>query len=366
MTSMNRPHYLSPVKQTARLLFAYKNFAAVHGISHIGLGVSQMHTANTLHRQGVWTKVAPINSVADLRKELLAKQATAVLQDDVRVSHVILAAPWLTTAELNSLLYDFHDVCFVVVCHSNCAFLAADTGAIRRLKEMIGLQVSTPNFHLAGNSQRFCHWAQNAYGHTVITLPNLYDVSTFKKLSPHRKYSNPLQVGCFGSMRPLKNMFTAAAASMEVSERLGMDVEFHVTGGRDDYQSTIKPIAELFSDNHRVKLVQHNWMTWTDFRRLVSRMHVMMQPSFTESFNLVTADGVAEGVPSAVSTAIDWAPPRWQVEADDANALAGASIRLLNDLDAPHDGQDSLRKYVVSGTKDWMDYICPMHVAMGT
>ncbi len=31
-------------------------------------------------------------------------------------------------------------------------------------------------------------------------------------------------------------------------------------------------------------------------------MHLLLQPSYTESFNMVTADGVAEGVASVVST----------------------------------------------------------------
>ena len=51
-------------------------------------------------------------------------------------------------------------------------------------------------------------------------------------------------------------------------------------------------------------------------------MHLLMQPSYTESFNVVTADGVAEGVPSVVSDAIDWAPDNWKAPVDDAHAMA--------------------------------------------
>ena len=158
-------------------------------------------------------------------------------------------------------------------------------------------------------------------------------------------------------MRPLKNMFTAACSAMEIAERLGADVEFHVTTGRDNSSGTIRPIAELFAENHRVKLVEHGWMDWPSFRRLVSRMHLLLQPSFTESFNIVTADGIAEGVASAVSKAIDWVPRKWQVEADDTNELASTAMHLLHDLDAPHDGQRALRAYVAAGLQDWQDYL---------
>ena len=61
-----------------------------------------------------------------------------------------------------------------------------------------------------------------------------------------------------------------------------------------------------------VKLVENGWQSWPKFRQSVAHMHLLLQPSYTESFNMVTADGVAEGVPSVVSHAIDWAPEHWK------------------------------------------------------
>ena len=57
-----------------------------------------------------------------------------------------------------------------------------------------------------------------------------------------------------------------------------------------------------------VRLVENAWQTWPQFRQTVRHMHLLLQPSYTESFNVVTADGIAEGVPSVVSDAIEWAP----------------------------------------------------------
>ena len=226
---MDRPHHLSPKKETVRISFAYRNFAAKAGISHIGLGVSQMHTATTLRRNGYWTKVVPIVSPEDIRKELLG-----TVYHEIPYSHVVMAAPWIEIQDLQKLAYDWHDTNFVVICHSNCAFLSADTGAVKRLRELAGLQLHAPNFHLAGNSTRFSHWADYAYGHKILRLPNLYDCATLKTPSPHARLRDHLRIGCFGAMRPLKNMFTAACATMEIAERLGADVEFHVTTGRDN------------------------------------------------------------------------------------------------------------------------------------
>ncbi len=47
---------------------------------------------------------------------------------------------------------------------------------------------------------------------------------------------------------------------------------------------------------------------------------------------MVTADGIAEGVPSVVSEAIDWAPRSWKAPVDDANAMARIGRKLLQPL----------------------------------
>jgi hypothetical protein len=54
----------------------------------------------------------------------------------------------------------------------------------------------------------------------------------------------------------------------------------------------------------------------------VALMVLMMQPPYSGSFNIVTADGVAEGVASVVSDAIAWAPDGWKAETDDVREIA--------------------------------------------
>ena len=95
------------------------------------------------------------------------------------------------------------------------------------------------------------------------------------------------------------------------------------------------------------------------FRAVVARMHLMLQPSYTESFNMVTADGIAEGVPSVVSTAIDWVPRDWQVCADNVLGIAKTAKRLLRNPAAGADGYRALRTYVADGMKSWQAYLTP-------
>ena len=93
-------------------------------------------------------------------------------------------------------------------------------------------------------------------------------------------------------------------------------------------------------------------MPWAKFRQLVGSMHLLLQPSFTESFNVVTADGVHQGVPSVVSDAIDWAPARWQANPDDAEDLVRVAQYLLKTPQAVDDGQAGARQLRGAGSPD--------------
>jgi glycosyltransferase involved in cell wall biosynthesis len=106
-----------------------------------------------------------------------------------------------------------------------------------------------------------------------------------------------------------------------------------------------------------VKLVENGWQTWTQFRQTVRHMHLLMQPSYTESFNVVTADGVAEGVSSVVSDAIDWAPKGWRAPVDDANAMARVGRKLLESRWAPRQGLAALKRYNRKATHAWSEFL---------
>lgn len=85
-------------------------------------------------------------------------------------------------------------------------------------------------------------------------------------------------------------------------------------------------------------------------------MHLLLQPSYTESFNMVTADGVAKGVPSVVSDAIDWVPAYWRADVDDVCDIARVARHLLFDAQAPIDGLKALNRYVKRGLYAYREY----------
>ena len=323
------------------IVLAYKNFAANKNISHIGLGVAAINTAKVLTRAHIKTSVWPIVSAADL----------AIQLKKTRIDHVIISAPWISAQELYGLSTEFHDTQFTVCCHSNVGFLQADRNGVKLLRDTMDVQQSTMNVHLAGNTIRFSEFIEHAFGAKCAFLPNLYYLDDAPQ-APYRPFvAGTLKIGAFGAVRPLKNLMSSAAAALEIARKLQVPLELWISEGRAEGggEVSLNSVKEMVAGLPGVSLKFNGWQTWPEFRRTVGSMDLLLQPSYTESFNMVTADGVAEGVPSVVSPAIDWAPESWQADPDDTLEISRIGRRLLLDPLAAVEGLDHLKKYVRRG-----------------
>jgi len=330
------------------VILAYKNFAANRNISHIGLGVAAINTAKVLRRSGIKTDVWPIINAADLR---------ARLRSDSH-DHVIISAPWIPAAEMQALSSEFSDTQFAVNCHSNVGFLQADRNGVKLVREMMELEMGTANVHLAGNSRRFCDWVQAAFSAPCTYLPNLYYLENSAPF-PRRPFSDgTLRMGVFGATRPLKNLMSAAGAALEIAQSLRAPLELWLSAGRAEGggEGVLGAVKEMLHGLPHVNLIMSGWQTWPQFRKTVAHMHLLLQPSYTESFNMVTADGIAEGVPSVVSEAIDWAPNHWKADVDDVLDISRTGRRLLADPRAAQEGFRALESCVADGLQAYKRY----------
>jgi hypothetical protein len=356
----HRPHHTDPSRESVRLVLAYKNFAAHKNISHIGLGVAALNTSATLRRLGYWVEVWAISTADELEHRLATAQAAAVRDKQHLVSHVVISAPWIPTDRMQRLLMTFPAVDFATVSHSNMGFLMADPSGIRLLREATELTIGNPNLELAGNCTRFCEaWGQS-YGVRPRFLPNLYDVSTIRSVGHRPPWRcGPIRVGVFGAIRPLKNQVTAVSAAIQLGARLRTDTEIWMSTGRTEGGGTVELAIQQLTANlaPHVRVIPTGWRSWPAFRAIVARMHVLLNVSYTESFCMVAADGIAEGVASVVSEAIDWTPADWMASVDDASAIASVAHRLLYDTHAVDHGQHKLRQYVNHGVPQWVAYL---------
>jgi hypothetical protein len=332
-----------------QVVLAYKNFAANRAISHIGLGVTALNTAKSLRNAGIAADVWPIVSPAELRAGLRANPAT----------HVVISAPWISTNDLALLCAEFKETQFAVTCHSNLGFLQADPSAMRLVREGLDLRRTTWNFQMAANCDRLSNWVERAYGTRCTHLPNLYFLDN-EKPKRERYSGGTLRIGAFGATRALKNLLTSAGAALEIANARRASLEFWISSGRNEGAgAVVDAVRQMLNGLPHVKLVENGWQTWPQFRQTVRHMHLLLQPSYTESFNVVTADGVAEGVASVVSDAIEWAPDSWKAAVDDAHAMARVGLKLLASRWAPRQGMAALKRHNEAALAAWRSFLKP-------
>lgn len=333
------------------VVLAYKNFGLSKGVSHIGLGVAALNTAKVLRaRAGVESHVWPIVDVAML---------AARLAQFPTVTHVVISAPWIATVDLQRLALKYPNTEFVVNCHSNVGFLQADSNGVQVFKELLHAEHGAWNLRVAGNSEKFARWVQDTFEANCAYLPNLYYLDHTAREHPPGYTGGVLKIGAFGATRPLKNLMSAAAAAMALAAQLRVDLQFWISAGREDGGGVmVRAIRKLFEGDSTRRLHEAHWAPWPEFKaKFVRPMHLLVQPSYTESFNMVTADGVAMGVPSVVSHAITWVPRHWQADADDVSDLTRVARALLHDRHAARDGLRALERHNEAGLHAWLAYL---------
>ena len=330
-----------------KVILAYKNFAANRNISHIGLGVSAMNTAKVLRKNGIAAEVWPITNAQQLSKDFTG------------VSHVVVSAPWIPTTDLQAMTLQNPEIRFAVNCHSNVGFLQADANGVKLMREATELEIGSHNFHMAGNSDKFCQWLRSAFGSPCTYLPNLYYLESPTAPARRLYFGGTLRIGAFGATRPLKNLMSSAGAALEIARELKADTELWLSAGRTEGggDTILRAVHAMLDGLPNIRIVENGWQSWPKFRQCIAHMHLLLQPSYTESFNMVTADGVAESVPSVVSDSIDWAPAHWQARADDVLDIARVGRYLLSDPRAITDGFAALTAHNHDGLAAWRSFL---------
>jgi hypothetical protein len=335
--------------EPVHILIVYKNFVA--SVSHIGLGVSALNNAKVLNDNDILADVIPANSAADIELYLVAYPT---------VTHVVISAPWIPITDMTNLIRRYPRITFAVNYHSNVAFLQADVRGVELLRDYIDLDLGSVNFYVAGNSPRFVEWLKVSYGVPCVYLGNMYFVTTSSgggsRFGATRDVNGALRIGSFGAPRVQKNMLSAAGAAVEISQETHRDVEFWMNVGRED-SGVIRSIRALIEGLPGITLQLVPWTSWPQIRRIIRRMDVLMNVSYTETYNVVTADGIAEGIPSVTSDAIYWVPDTWKAHADNVPEIARIGRYLIGDPRAGHDGLLALERNNERSLTGWSRFV---------
>lgn len=355
-------YYQHHKKEHAHVAIFYRNFKEYGGdygeygedtycFSHVGLGINALLTSKVLRKHHIQCDPVAIWDVDDI-KDWLTQHSS--------VTHAIIEAPWVTAGEMSGLCTMFSHVHFIVRSHSQIGFLQVEPGAVKNLRDLMLLQEAQLNVSVAVNTERLREFMRKVYKKRVVYLPNLYDVEREGRKRDESHEHRTLRIGSFGALRPLKNHTTAAAAALMMAERRGSDLEFYINSGRKENEGAGKvatTIKYMFEGVRWAKVVEVPWEEWPVFRHTVAHMDLCIQVSFSETFNIVTADATAEGIPSVVGTAIEWVPHSWHANTDSAEDIARVGSHLLWDVHGADEGLHALKHYVKEGVGHWLNFL---------
>lgn len=227
-----------------------------------------------------------------------------------RPTHVFIEGFWVIPEKFDVLKPLHPNVTWVIRCHSELPFLSQEGIAMQWIKGYFSRGIT-----VSGNAPRINKELQFLGSLNGITnvntsiplLPNYYPV-TNNSIYIKDTLDGYIDIGCFGAMRPLKNHLLQAVAALMYAEKYGLKLRFHINSNRIEMNgaNSLKNIRSLFDGLTKHQLIEHPWNSHENFLAIIDQMDMCMQVSFTETFNIVTADAVNQGIPVVVSEEIPW------------------------------------------------------------
>ncbi len=243
---------------------------------------------------------------------------------------VVIEALWATPAKMRELVALHPDRQFIMRGHSAIPFLAQEGMAMEWELAYADIEGVT----LASNDLTTMREFQRMSGHRGLYLPNYYPPDFFPRPG-YKTDPDIVNVGCFGAIRPLKNQLIQAIGAIRYAQFAEVELNFHmnttrIEGGGDPI---LRNIQALFEATPNTQLVTYPWMSRTDFLALMRTMDAHMQVSFSETFNIVTADAVMNGVPVVISSAIQWADQYYAADPTNHMDIANVLSRAIQSPD---------------------------------
>jgi len=221
----------------------------------------------------------------------------------------ILEALWVPPTKLTELVNLHPSIKWILRLHSEMPFMANEGIAMDWITEY----ARHKNVAIGINAPRMLREV-DVYLNTIglinktVYLPNYYtqQYKSVKKIQD----SKFIDISCFGAIRPMKNHMVQAIAAIEFAERIGRKLRFHINAGRIEMKGD--PVLHnlqamflhLYEKGHR--LIMQQWTPQDQFLNICSKIDIGMQVSFSETFNIVSADLISQGVPIVGSREIPW------------------------------------------------------------
>ena len=245
-------------------------------------------------------------------------------------THVIIEALWVVPSKFSELCKLHPKVTWIIRLHSELPFIANEGIAM----DWIADYARFKNLIIGVNAPRMIEeikiYLASVLGLKVRQLTNkvIYLPNFYKQEFKNKKFeikNNTINIGCFGAVRPLKNHLVQAIAALKFAEDKVVKLNFHINGNRLEMKGepvlhNLKGMFEQLSDRGH-QLILNDWTDHDQFLELCSNMDIGMQVSFSETFNIVCADLISQGVPIIGSTEIPWADRLYCADPTNSNDI---------------------------------------------
>jgi hypothetical protein len=294
-----------------------------------------------LSASGFSSKVVDVTDNNDIDREVTKFNADVV----------IIEALWVVPDKFDILKKLHPNVKWIVRVHSEIPFLAQEGIAI----DWIKAYALIPNVYVGTNSARCFHDLKSIINpNKLLLLPNFYP--NLKKPAGPPSHTG-LDIACFGAIRPFKNQLMQAVAAIEYADTAGEVIRFHVNSSRIEQAGgeALKNLRSLFANTEHT-LVEHDWMDRTKFLALLATMDLSMTVSFTETFCIVAADSVSQGVPLVTSPEVTWSIEDLQASPTNSADIVAKISKALGWKGAIFNYRDrrSLQKYSNNSRRIWL------------
>lgn len=277
-------------------------------------------------------------------------------------THVIIEALWVVPDKIRLLQSMYPGIKWIIRLHSAIPFLSIESSqSMKWIAEYCRINKT----FIAVNDPRlftelgvYLSNLENDLSSRLMYLPNYYPLNdNMKNFTPSN--TDSLDIACFGAIRPFKNAMTQALASIEFCRRKNKKLRFHINSGRNELNGSnvYENLIQLFSNlNDQYELVCHPWASRDEFLKICGDIDIGMQVSFTETFNIVGADIIRNGVPLIGSNEIPWLHERYAASPQDINDIIDKLILTYDNLERNViDNQKSLSEYLERTKTIWKE-----------
>jgi len=315
-----------------RILFILKRREDFIPIKHSPLGLS-----TGLYNSAKFMQEMLVNSGVDAEIEVaIDNNCIDRLVSRHKPTHVILEALWVVPSKFAVLTKLHPTVKWIVRLHSELPFMSGEGIAMDWLGDYsdfanIVIGINAPR--MLGEIREYLktrnNWCKEQTESRVIYMPNYYPQDYKHKSYRRDKYW--IDVACFGAVRLLKNHLLQAFASIKFANRIGKQLRFHINGGRIEMKgdpvlhNLYGSFQQLHEFNHQ--LITHEWTPREEFLKTCASMDMGLQCNFSETFNIVSADLISQGVPIIGTKEIPWSSRFFNADPTNSDQLADVMYR---------------------------------------